>query len=64
MSAYRYKMYSETGNHRWNHYNDNAFYLNLHYHYIALSWQQHSIYTKTGMRLATIGYGGAEGMFE
>lgn len=64
LAAYRYKMYSETGNHRWNHYNDNAFYLNLHYHYIALSWQQHSIYTKTGMRLATIGYDGAEGMFE
>lgn len=43
---------------------DNAFYLNIHYDYIALSWQQPSIYVKTGMRLATIGYGGKSGMFQ
>lgn len=34
-------------------WNDNAFYLNIHYDYIGLSWQQHSIYVKTGMRKAT-----------
>ena len=31
---------------------DNAFYLNIHYNYIALSWQQRSDYLKTGMRIA------------
>lgn len=50
---------------RYGHYNDNAIYLNLHYHYIALSWQQHSIYVKTGMRVATNGYDeGKTGMFK
>ena len=34
-------------------WNDNAYYLNIHHDYIALSWQQHSIYVKTGMRKAT-----------
>ncbi len=32
---------------------DNAFYLNIHYNYLALSWQQRSIYLHTGMRVAT-----------
>ena len=34
-------------------YNDNAFYFNIHWDYIALSWQQLGIYVKTGMRKAT-----------
>jgi len=34
-------------------YNDNAFYFNIHYNYIAVSWQQPGIYVKTGMRKAT-----------
>ena len=34
-------------------YYDNAFYFNIHYNYIALSWQQRSVYVKTGMRLAS-----------
>ena len=56
-NAYRYKM--------WGHYNDNAYYLNLHHNYIALSWQQHSIYVKTGMRIATNGYDeGKNGIFK
>ena len=54
--AYRYNM--------WGHYNDNAFYLNLHHDYIALSWQQHSMYVKTGMRIATRGYDGDTGIFK
>ena len=32
---------------------DNAFYLNIHYNYIALSWQQNSNYLLTGMGVAT-----------
>lgn len=32
---------------------DNAFYLNIHYNYIALSWQQKSNYMLTGMGVAT-----------
>ena len=48
----------------WHHYNDNAYYLNLHHDYIALSWQQHSMYVKTGMRIATRGYDGATGIFK
>ena len=39
-------------------WNDNAFYLNIHHDYIALSWQQHSMYVKTGMRRATKGEDG------
>ena len=32
---------------------DNAFYINIHFEYLALSWQQNSIYMKTGMQVAT-----------
>lgn len=32
--------------------NDNAFYLNIHHNYVALSWQQSGIYMKSGMRIA------------
>lgn len=39
-------------------WNDNAFYLNIHHDYLGLSWQQHSIYVKTGMRKATTGKNG------
>ena len=39
-------------------WNDNAYYLNIHHDYLALSWQQHSIYVKTGMRRATTGKNG------
>lgn len=35
---------------------DNAFYVNIHYNYIALSWQQNGIYMKTGMRIACSKY--------
>lgn len=50
---------------QWLHFNDNAYYLNLHHNYIALSWQQHSIYVKTGMRIATNGYDeGKNGIFK
>ena len=49
------------------HWNDtydgyfNAFYLNIHHDYFALSWQQKSQYVKTGMRVAT---DGPDGMFK
>ena len=33
--------------------NFNAFYLNIHFNYFALSWQQGGQYVKTGMRVAT-----------
>lgn len=39
-------------------WNDNAFYLNIHHDYLGLSWQQHSMYVKTGMRRATTGKNG------
>lgn len=32
--------------------NDNAFYLNIHYNYVALSWQQSGVHVKNGMRIA------------
>lgn len=53
---FRYKTYG--------HYNDNAFYLNLHYHYIALSWQQHSMYVKTGMHIARTSGAAKQVIFE
>jgi len=49
---------SEEGSMEWyrwtkGDYNDNAFYFNIHFDYIAVSWQQPGIYVKTGMRKAT-----------
>lgn len=45
--------------------NFNAFYLNIHYKYFALSWQQSGQYVKTGMRVATDGTAdGSKGMFK
>ncbi len=49
-NLYRYATYGT--------WNDNAYYLNIHHDYLALSWQQHSIYVKTGMRKATTGTDG------
>lgn len=48
MELERYTNYKELSG-----YNDNAFYFNIHYKYIALSWQQPGIYVKTGMRKAS-----------
>lgn len=43
---------------------DNAFYLNIHNKYIALSWDQPKQYVKTGMRIARTSGGTGEVVFE
>ena len=43
---------------------DNAFYLNIHNKYIALSWEQEGQYVKTGMRKALTSGGTGQVVFE